>query len=123
MDAMPRRCVLFGLLFASAVLACFAGLLWIARGPRVTAARLNVIQMGMSREEVERTLGGPPGDYSTGPCLSLACHANSPNWLCDDGHLFVDFDERGTAREVVVYGVIRQPLPTLTERIRHWLGL
>jgi hypothetical protein len=34
MEAMTRRRILCGLLLASAVLACFAGWLWMASGPR-----------------------------------------------------------------------------------------
>jgi hypothetical protein len=124
---MTYRRLLVGLLLASGVVACFGGRLVIASGPRVTAARFDLIQKGMSREEVERALGGPPGDYSTGPCLSLACHANSFcqtwTWLCDDGHLFVDFNESATARQVVAYGVIRQPRPTILERLQKWFSM
>jgi hypothetical protein len=44
MEAMTRRRVLCGLLLASVVLACFAGWLVMASGPRVTAARFDLIQ-------------------------------------------------------------------------------
>ena len=63
---MTRRRVLFGLLLASVVLAYFAGWLWMASGPRVTRERFEQVKKGMSREEVIRIVGGPPGDYGTG---------------------------------------------------------
>jgi hypothetical protein len=43
-------------------------------------------------------------------------------WISDDAALIVDFGDAGTAIGVVVGDVTRPP-PTLTERIRRWLGL
>jgi hypothetical protein len=122
---MTRRRVLCGLLFASAVLACFAGWLWMASGPRVTMARFRRVKEGMSREEVIRTVGGPPGDYTRDgnmykPLKGL--FVGFEGWGCDDGLLLVAFDDGGTATRVVVGDNTIEP-PTLTERIRRWLGL
>src|SRR5262249_25067880 len=64
--AMTRRRVLCGLLLLSAVLACFAGWLWIVSGPRVRRAKFEQVKKGMTREEVIGIVGGPPGDYRTG---------------------------------------------------------
>jgi hypothetical protein len=63
---MTRRRLLYGLLLLSAVLACFAGWLVMSSGPRVTRARLEQVKEGMTREEVLRTVGAPPGDYTNG---------------------------------------------------------
>ena len=111
---MTRRRVLCGLLLASAVLACFAGWLWIASGHRVTRARLDQVKKGMSREEVIRTVGGPPDSVL----------GERQSWLSQDrgSLLIVDFDDAETAAEVfVLHSQFGEP--TLTERIRRWLGL
>jgi hypothetical protein len=127
---MTRRRLLCGLLLASAVLACFAGwLLVIASGPRVTRSRFEQVKKGMSREEVIRTVGGPPGNYSLRGTdsrgLPMPTHRSIDpkhyeNWLCDDGRVLVFFDDADRVDEVMFYD--RSP-PTLAERIRHWLGL
>jgi len=63
---MTRRRVLCGLLLASALVAGLGIWLVIASRPRVTLARFEQVEKGMSREEVIRMVGGPAGDYSTG---------------------------------------------------------
>jgi hypothetical protein len=126
---MTRRRILCGLLLASALLACFAGWLWIASRPRVTRERFEQVKRRMSREEVIRTVGGPPGDYTSGRYLiqpdSLGCYASVKReaWLCDNGELLVRFDDADTAAHVVVREVKNLGPPPLTERIRRWLGL
>jgi outer membrane protein assembly factor BamE (lipoprotein component of BamABCDE complex) len=141
MKAMTRRRVLCGLLFASALLACFAGWLWLVSGPQVTRAKFKQVHKGMTREEVIRTVGGPPGNYSRADEIYLLHRAVSSHWtvdrsgtaqdlwIADDAELRVKFDDAGTATTVMVfpghfhYGpVVLRPL-TLTERIRRWLGL
>ena len=109
---MTRRRLLCGLLLASAVLACFTGWLVMASGPRVTRERFEQVKKGMSREEVIRIVGGPPGDYTID---------GADFWRCDDGLLVVWFDISGRAVQKEVEITSRQP--TLTERIRRWLGL
>jgi hypothetical protein len=134
---LTRRRAVGGLLLVSAVLTCFAGWLWMASGPRVTSARFEQVKKGMSREEVIRSVGGPPGDYTSGRIWTEASLVISGEqaslviseeqgksyelWLCDDGPVVVWFDDRGRAVEVDVEFIPR--LETLTERIRRWLGL
>jgi hypothetical protein len=79
----------------------------------------------MSREEVIRTVGGPPGDYSGGEATRHgACIFDKHvRWLCTDGELLVRFDGTDSAADVWVLDVNSRPPPTLTERIRRWLGL
>jgi hypothetical protein len=115
---MTRRRVLCGLLLASAVLACLGGWLWMGSGPRVTRARLEQVKAGMSREEVIRTVGGPPGDYTIDGAVP---DEGQSYWRCDYGLLVVWFDDSGRAMQVDLE-VIPRP-ETLTERIRRWLGL
>jgi hypothetical protein len=125
--AMTRRRALCGLLLASAVLACSVGVLWNANARKVTRARLEQVKKGMTREEVIRTVGGPAGDYAGRDVILSGFPGRSldyETWVCADGELLVLFDDAGTATEVTVLDV-EDPLgpPTLTERIRQWLGL
>jgi hypothetical protein len=127
MIAMTRRRVLLGLLLASAVLVCFAGWMWIATRPRVTRERFEQVKEGMTREEVIRTVGGPPGDYSRRDDPRLWIFSSNERWRSDDGELLIGFDGAGIATEVVVLPAIPDEFnpgpPPLTERIRRWLGL
>jgi len=118
---MTRRRVLCGLLLASAVLACFAGWLWMASGPRVTRARFEQVKKGMSRQEVIRIVGGPPSDYALAERYVAGgiARLRYDEWLCDDGQLLVLFDDADTATDVIVNEF--EPL-TLTDQIRLWLA-
>jgi hypothetical protein len=135
MEAMTSRRALCGLLLASAVLACFGGWLWIASRPQVTRARFEQVKEGMSWEEVIRTVGGPPGDYSGGrarsvrdyigwsSALNMEPTGEVYSWLCDDAQLLVRFDDN-TAVTVRIYAPpAGYNWPPLTQRIRRWLGL
>jgi hypothetical protein len=116
---MTRRRVFFGLLLASAVLACFAGWLLTTSGPRLTRERFEQVKNGMSREEVIRTVGGPPGNDNSGGGYMNNLHY-AEQWSADDGLLLVQFDDAGTVTDMLV---LRRSPPTLIERIRRWLGL
>jgi hypothetical protein len=125
---MTRRRAACGLLLGSAGLACLAGWLWVANSRRVTWVRLEKVRTGMSRQQVIRTVGGPPGDYSNGRERALSGHGRCEDWLCDDGELLVYFDDA----DVVIGAASTRPSPrhasnpgppSLTERVRRWLGL
>jgi hypothetical protein len=118
---MTRRRLIFGLLLASAVLACFAGWLWIASRPRVSRERLEQVKEGMSREEVVQMLGEPVGKMVGGPLGSFEFESYDC-WVCDDAklELWVRFDDADRAIGVMV---LENSPPTLTERIGRWLGL
>lgn len=119
---MTRRRLLVGLLLTSAVLAGFAGWLWITDACQLTLAKLHRVKKGMSRAEVIRVVGRPPGDYSSGE-YSLSDYEREyfeSTWLCDEAALMVRFDG-DNAIEVEVREV--DDRPTLTERVRRWLGL
>jgi hypothetical protein len=107
---MTRRRALCGLLLASVVLACFAAWLWMANPRKLWWERISQVKKGMSREEVIRIMGRPP-EKSRVP-------SNGEYWYCDDEFLFVQFDNGGSC-----IGVWGQQPPTLTVRIRRWLGL
>jgi hypothetical protein len=121
MEAMTRRRVLCGLLLASALLVGFAGWLVLACGPRTMQSRFEKVKKGMTREEVIRTVGGPPGDYADGrisvPNSAIVWEYEC--WTCDEGQMHVLFDDGGTVTKMI----LSDPRPPLTERIRRWLGL
>ena len=111
---MTRRRLLCGLLQLLAVLACGAGVLWIVNAQNVTRARLDQVKKGMSREEVIRTVGGPPDSIL----------GERQSWLSQDrgSLLIVVFDDAETAVEVfVLHSELGEP--PLSERIRRWLDL
>jgi hypothetical protein len=119
---MTRRRVLCGLLLALAVLAGFAGWLWVTNGRKMTRARFEQVKEGMTREEVIRTVGGPPNDYAIAERYVAGgiARLRYDEWLCDDGQLLVLFDDADTATDVIVNEF--EPL-TLTDQIRLLLGL
>jgi hypothetical protein len=66
-------------------------------------ARFEQVKQGMSREEVIRTVGGPPGDYSQGRCGIR-------------GHLLRQHE----AETAVDVHLVTNQSPF--DRIRRWLG-
>jgi hypothetical protein len=116
MAAMTRRRVLCGLLFASAVLACFAYWLWLPSTPSPGWARAKFakVKKGMSREEVTRTVG-------RGEKYGLEDNPRKDWWIGDNTYLIVEFDDTDMAIDIDL-GEVGPPL-TLTQRIRRWLGL
>jgi hypothetical protein len=113
------------MLLASAVLACGVGVLWLARRPGATRARLEQVKPGMSRDEVIEIVGGPPGNYSSrrrAPFTGIK-YVLHESWVFEDGLLLVRFDDAGNAIDAVVLDILYGRPPTLTERIRRWLGL
>jgi hypothetical protein len=89
------------------------------------------IENGITQEDVEAILGGPPGDYRTQSYpINFHCGSWGPpsgrmeEWLGNDGNIWVVFDEEN---KVVWKGhpnvSIRLEPPTLVERVRAKLGL
>jgi hypothetical protein len=95
-------------LFALALTLNALGLLlWLAGGTRITAADFARIRTGMTRAEVERLLGGPPGYHGRYRFfqppgvenalrqVGLATHGVMPRverWKGDGGTIAVSFD-------------------------------
>jgi hypothetical protein len=94
---------LFLALFAVALLLFGAGFpLLFPRPSPVTKAAFDQLEVGMTRAEVEAILGGPPGDYTTGPTNPnlTAIGTIDPEveelWWCgDEGEINLGFDVRG----------------------------
>ena len=75
--------------------------------PGITEENFDRIKEGISRAEVESILGGPPGDYTTGPTITadsvggpLLRQASGPEilsaqWTSDTAIVWVLFDTSG----------------------------
>jgi hypothetical protein len=92
-------------LFAVALILFGAAFPALFPGPsKVIKAAFGKIEEGMSQAEVEALLGGPPGDYTTGPTfvLSSSYSMGEPGtiliWHDDDGLLAVGVDESRVVR-------------------------
>jgi SmpA / OmlA family len=83
-------------LAAIAVLAVI--LLFAVRPRRVMASKRDCdrIEIGMSREQVEQILGGPPGDYRTRPTHEYPLgyvYRFWEVWKGDGGVILIDFED------------------------------
>lgn len=136
-----RRCRF--LLLVSVTLLLAGGLaLWLFfPQSRVTRAGFEALRVGMTMKDVERVLGGPPGDYRTGDVdLDLSRvqpefdnvmfapevllgerHFEHEWWQGDGGTVWVCFDEEG---RVVTKEFTPGELVASTPhaRFRRWLG-
>jgi hypothetical protein len=124
---------------AAAGLVALAGVAAFVPWPRPSrpflATRQNYdrIRVGMTRAEIEASLG-PPGDHTTGPTRptgrdhgvdgsGLVC-ASVAHWFTDDGWIAVEFDAKGRVRGWSWRGTKRaeqSPLDNLLWRAkRQW---
>jgi hypothetical protein len=88
------------------------------------------IRVGMTGAEVEALLGGPPGDYTTGPCMVTAMGlwaegATYRDWVSDEGSITVAFDPDGRVVGKVFNQVSRMdrgwgPLEQLRRLLRRF---
>lgn len=123
---MTRRrtviCLALALVFASSL---GAGWVYLSDSRRVTREQLERVEKGMTRDQVVAVLGHPPGNYASGPCLRQMRgmrYWNHESWVCDEGELLVEFDEKGTAARVEIWAVMPAGRPTIVERMREWVG-
>lgn len=84
---------------------------------KVTRANFECIERGMTLAEVEAILGGPPGDYRTGPTVvvptggpgyTLALTLDD-TWSGDDIHLSVGFSG-GRVEEITFLHMMPEPI-------------
>jgi hypothetical protein len=100
------------------------------------------LKNGMTRDEVSRTLGGPPGDYTEGKVeryhygygpnetwsdsISLPPAAKiKDEWYGPYGAIYAYFDENGLLTGKSLLGSFDPPPPrppTRLERIKDWLA-
>jgi hypothetical protein len=125
---LPQRCAMSkqtALLGAVLGLALGAGLASLSERWRVTRAKFERVEKGMSYSQVVQVVGRPPGDYTTGPCMTFPHGVRYwayKSWLCDEGQLLARFDVDGTAAEVVVCDVMHSRPMTPVKRLRRWMS-
>src|SRR5262245_53061213 len=81
--------------------------------PALTKVRFLAVEKGMTREQVIRFLGYPPGDYATREYFPLPLgvrYYGYESWTSDDGQLFVLFgpDGRVTYAEYFDIGLFEE---------------
>jgi hypothetical protein len=94
------------------------------RRPQVSREQFEKIKEGMSREEVEAIIGGPPGDYTTGQYYVVAItptYVGGESWVGDGGLIRVWFDETGQADETHYFEIDLLLDPSVMDRVRAWL--
>jgi hypothetical protein len=137
-----RRVVIVAGLVVTLLLLLVGFLLLIPRGPsaRITHAAYDRVRLGMTAEEARAAVGLPPGDYRTAaseddhapadesealPGLAYGPDDAGPepvDWMGDNACIWLDVDpERGVVAKH--FGKMRDVKPTLSERVRGWLGL
>jgi hypothetical protein len=115
-----------------ALVGLSGGLLVLLTHPRhrINQESYERIKEGMTLEEVEAILGGPPGNYTRGrygmlPYLALPLKPLPRvlhEWLGEEAAIYVWFDLEGRARETGLQKVLGvKGEPSLLDRLRHLL--
>jgi hypothetical protein len=97
---MRRRKLLVALAVLAAVIAAGVVAVWLQPSPpsRVTRENFDLINAGMSQEEVYAILG-PPGDYTTKQRIPLApapeLRSGLTEWRADNAIYWVRFNRNG----------------------------
>jgi hypothetical protein len=124
---MTRRRAIGCVVFCLALIGVGLGLLYLSGTGPITRGQLARVKVGMSRDQVVATIGHPPGDYTSRPCLLRSTGYLSfeyEHWLSDAGEWLVVFDAEGMAINVYLYDTVPIGPPwTVAERIRRWAGL
>ena len=115
------------LLLALSLLAClavgFAGVLWLtAPRQRITPESFAKINQGMTLQEVEYILGGPPGDYGPGWDLLMYLQRDESEMWSEGNCLICVYLEGGRVRSASLSESLRVEEPFL-DKLRRWLGI
>lgn len=108
-----------------AVAALVVAVGWTHSKPRPCRATFERVREGMTREEVEATVGCPPGDYTTPgaivlrPMRSGEAWVTHVCWVCDEAELILLFDDDGRVLKPYVHDV--GIVPRRWERLWSWL--
>src|SRR5438128_2180645 len=123
---MTRR-RLFLLVARIVVLVGGLGFVLLRSTSPISQAGCDGIEKGMSQDEVETILGGPPGNYH-----NRQVDINVPDaperglvmklWIANDGAAFVWFDQTDNVRHVHFSPALNRN-EGLFEKIRRWLRL
>jgi hypothetical protein len=99
------RTVFIALLALTLIVVGGVSPLLFPRVSKITEATFHRIEDGMALAEVEALLGGPAGDYTTGPTVTelvlrtgyhpIWASAAMPEWRGDDGVIAVGVDKVG----------------------------
>jgi hypothetical protein len=102
----------------------------LARSRLIDSDHYDQVTEGMKQDEVEATLGGPPGDFTTESVLyfeptdsMVVSGERWEYWSGNGGQIAVRFDEQGTVRGRDFRRGWRFPPPSLAERVRAWIRL
>jgi hypothetical protein len=125
----PRRLRVRLLTLTLFVLMCIAAHTWFwpASRTNINVVSFQQIRKGMTRQEVEKLLGAPPGDYTSGRSSgSLLALPTAPgeksryHWASDEGLITVAFDkdDRVVGEQYLPLSVTPE---TLGGRIRRFL--
>jgi hypothetical protein len=92
------------------------------RRPMASQEDCGRIKIGMTRAEVEHVLGGPPGDYRTGPSVPPPLpygnrYMSWDEWQGDGGFVFIQFDDDGRVFDKAHFDLMPRQ-PSLIDRIR-----
>lgn len=124
---MPR-CVILAFFAAHglAVVALAVAVGWTHNKPHPCRNTFERVRVGMTREEVEATVGGPPGDYSSAgwkpPLFSSGIRfEGDAEWTCNADQLQVWYTDDGRVREVSVGPSDYHHLPSRPERAWEWV--
>jgi hypothetical protein len=122
MSKRAKLCLFAGLGSAVVALAAMAAVSFLPA--RTSRDAFDEIREGMSMQEVERILGGPPGDYATEPVSICGVDLGGPprrasTWTFNDGMIEITQDDHGRVASKVWRGTFRLGL---IERTRAWLG-
>ena len=93
------------------------------QGRQITRANYALITKGMARTEVEKLLGGPPGNYAFGPgvCPQAYLSPKAKCWMNDELAIIVEFDgdEKTVSKHVSGVLVGGEPAnPSFGDRMR-----
>ena len=101
-----------------------AAIVFWPRAPRPCLATFQRVQPGMTRDEVYKTVGGPPGDY-TGGTVAITVTTKAEFWASSDAMMFVSFDDDGRAKDVGAAPAMNHysPRPSIWKRFLVWLGI
>src|SRR5262249_32430069 len=124
-----RRLVWVGVVMCAALAVCLTAWMSFVRPGKVRLANHRGIRAGMTLAEVERVLGGPPGDYSSDPQPTDSYLATTragwgvrwETWVSDEGVVTVHLNDEG---RVTDWGHAGAGLtsPGFFDRLRAWLG-
>ena len=129
---MRRRTIAWiaGSLLLAGVILSFV---WLRASQRLNVENFSQIQQGMTQAEVEKLLGGPPGNYGRYSEKSgfmtlegyFAPAGSVEKVWCNDKHRFeVYFDQDGqVVGQHKRAGYEQGSAPSWLERLRAWLGL